>query len=328
MKNKVDGRMGQVLVKVFGFSDVERHALNTVFRLSQDGLVSYGLWTEEAPRAAGILLVDGENWEARVEMARPSFEATPLIWVGGYPPPQAWKAFSRPVRWDAVVDAMDQLFTGGQPQPVQPAESAGPFELDLDISRPPVLSAATLSAVPAALSSTAPLQAQEFSFDLDLDLPAAAVETRSPPVSRAGDDMVTEPSSLADAPAWHSATRVLLADPDRDTRLYLMAKLAAVRLFGIDEAVDGAGALALAGNQRYLIVILDLGIQGDAGKGWSLLRRMRELQKSGQIKTIILTSARATPLMGLKAWLAGAGPVMLKPFHPARLMRRVEAARR
>ena len=55
----------RIYVSVVGFSDVERHALNTIFRLSEDRDVSYAPWVPlVAPGAqptlmtAEVLLVD------------------------------------------------------------------------------------------------------------------------------------------------------------------------------------------------------------------------------------------------------------------------------
>ena len=50
-----------VFVKVVGFRDVERHALNTVFRLSMERPTCYALWTPEAPVMPHITLLDVES---------------------------------------------------------------------------------------------------------------------------------------------------------------------------------------------------------------------------------------------------------------------------
>ena len=44
MTNTGGEAVKRVFVKVFGFDDVERHALNTVFRLSETRPVAYALW--------------------------------------------------------------------------------------------------------------------------------------------------------------------------------------------------------------------------------------------------------------------------------------------
>lgn len=99
----------RVLVRVVGFSDVERHALNSMFRLSEDHAVSYGLWTTESPAPARLALLDGESYEA--PMAAMSWlEDLKLIWVGAVAPKQAWRRFDRPIAWPEVLRAMDELF--------------------------------------------------------------------------------------------------------------------------------------------------------------------------------------------------------------------------
>ena len=102
-----------VFVKIVGFRDVERHAINTVFRLSMDRLPSYWLWTPDAPVPPHLALIDVDSYEGGLELASPTFNSNlKLICVGKRPPPGAWRVFDRPLNWPAVVHAMDQLFTG------------------------------------------------------------------------------------------------------------------------------------------------------------------------------------------------------------------------
>jgi CheY-like chemotaxis protein len=100
-----------VYVKVVGFRDFERHALNTLFDLSAQGAVNYCLWTPEAPVAPHLALVDIESYEAGLELVSPSFDASlKMICVGDDPPADAWRNFKRPLHWPDVVQAMDELF--------------------------------------------------------------------------------------------------------------------------------------------------------------------------------------------------------------------------
>lgn len=123
----------RVFVKVVGFTDVERHALNTVFRLSEQRETSYCLWMADAPEAPQLALVDGQSYEATVELESPGNAGLKLIWVGAVAPAAAWRAFDRPISWPDIVGAMDELFA-----PPQPA-----LDFDLDLaseavdSRPP-----------------------------------------------------------------------------------------------------------------------------------------------------------------------------------------------
>lgn len=100
-----------VFVKVVGFRDVERHALNTVFRLSMERPTTYALWTPDAPVMPHIALIDVESYEAGLALASPTLNPNlKLICVGNGAPQNAWRVFSRPLNWTAVIHAMDQLF--------------------------------------------------------------------------------------------------------------------------------------------------------------------------------------------------------------------------
>jgi len=113
----------RVFIKVVGFSDEERHALNTIFRLSEQCLTMYQLWTPTAPDAPRVALLDGQSWEARVEAESPLKRDLHLLWVGANPPAAVSRAFPRPLAWPDVVDALDQLFA--------------PATLDLDLAQGP-----------------------------------------------------------------------------------------------------------------------------------------------------------------------------------------------
>ena len=100
-----------IFVKVVGFRDVERHALNTLFRLSMERLTTYALWTPDAPVMPHVALIDVESYEAGLALASPTLNPNlKLICVGNVAPKNAWRVFARPVNWTAVIHAMDQLF--------------------------------------------------------------------------------------------------------------------------------------------------------------------------------------------------------------------------
>ena len=103
------GAVKRIFVKVFGFSDVERHALNTVFRLSEARPLAYAPWTTAARHAAEVLLIDGNSWEAALELANPAHDALTLIWVGDNAPTRARLVFPRPLQWAAVIERVDEL---------------------------------------------------------------------------------------------------------------------------------------------------------------------------------------------------------------------------
>jgi hypothetical protein len=123
-----------VFVGVVGFSDVERHALNTVFRLSEDRDLSYAPWTPpgvaqaQAPLGpAQVLLVDGESAEAVLAHARELPAGQRLIWVGADAPPHAWRVLERPIAWSDLLHDLDAVYA---------AHQVDSGYLDLDIFSP------------------------------------------------------------------------------------------------------------------------------------------------------------------------------------------------
>lgn len=127
----------RVFVRVIGFTDVERHALNTVFRLSQQRDVAYSLWMPDAPEAPGLVLVDSLSYEALMTVESPSLDTQiKIIWVGESAPANAWRVFDRPLHWPHVVQAMDGLY-GPPPDLDFDLEHAPSLDLDLDFSLDP-----------------------------------------------------------------------------------------------------------------------------------------------------------------------------------------------
>ncbi len=120
-----------VFVKVVGFVDVERHALNTVFRLAAGRTPCYALWTPDAPVPPHLVLLDIDSYEGSLEVATPGFNKNlKMICVGENPPQSAWRTFPRPLNWSAVLYAMDQLFAGSE---------ATDFDLDTGEGAPAVV---------------------------------------------------------------------------------------------------------------------------------------------------------------------------------------------
>lgn len=121
----------RVFVKVVGFSAAERHALNTVFRLSRERQVSCALWLPESPEAPALLLLDGDSPQAKAELGSPSARAARLIWVGADAPARSWRVFERPISWPDVIQGIEDLF-----EPATTAAAAACGDLDFDLGAP------------------------------------------------------------------------------------------------------------------------------------------------------------------------------------------------
>lgn len=104
----------RVFVKVVGFSAAERHALNTVFRLSEERHTMYSLWVPGVPEAPRLLLLDGESAEGRAELPPDRAGAARLVWIGPEAPSHAWRTYRRPISWTEVLQAMDDLFAASE----------------------------------------------------------------------------------------------------------------------------------------------------------------------------------------------------------------------
>jgi len=100
-----------IWVKVVGFSAIERHSLNTLFRLSVHQTPEYCLWTPDAPAPPHVSLIDMDCHEAEVELASPTFNPhAKIICVGAKTHEHAWRSFPRPVDWNVMVQVLDGLF--------------------------------------------------------------------------------------------------------------------------------------------------------------------------------------------------------------------------
>lgn len=124
----------RIYVHVVGFSDVERHALNTVFRLSEERELAYALWmpltapgTHPNTALAEVVLVDGDSAEAVLLHAKQTPPGQRLIWVGNNPPPHAWRTVQRPIQWANVLNELDAVYA---------ARQVDSGFLDLDVTLP------------------------------------------------------------------------------------------------------------------------------------------------------------------------------------------------
>ncbi|MFI4928358.1 MAG: hypothetical protein ACHP7E_11855 [Burkholderiales bacterium] len=184
----------RIYIKVVGFSDEERHALNTVFRLSEQCRTMYQLWTPEAAEPPSVALLDGQSWEARVEAESRSPRDLRLLWVGAHPPASIWRSFERPIDWPEVIGGLDLVFE--------------PQALDLDPDGPDsVMSHKQALIVSADRAERLYLRARLALARLTL---ADEAETATEAVQLARDkqyDLALVDASLDDMDAWTLASR-------------------------------------------------------------------------------------------------------------------------
>ena len=114
-------------------------------------------------------------------------------------------------------------------------------------------------------------------------------------------------------------TRILLVEDDPSLARGLVKTLKAVG-YAVDCAEDGETALALARQEPFALITLDLGLPDISGL--AVLRQLR--QEKSNVPILILTARDALEdrIAGLDA---GADDYLLKPFEPSELGARIRA---
>jgi CheY-like chemotaxis protein len=210
----------RIFIRVVGFTGAERHALNTVFRLSQEPesgrRFSYEPWLAGNPEAPSLALIDGASGSASQELTDLHHNhGMGLIWVGAVSPSKAWRTFSRPLRWPEVLTAMDQYF---EPKPESGADPA------------------------------------------DADWPAPTPEQASQQAPEQVDTPIEGATLSVSWPAADTNHRALIADLDPQARRDLRSALAAMGFAHVDEASSVAETQALLGQHGYQLVSVDLNL--------------------------------------------------------------------
>lgn len=277
-----------VLVKVVGFSNVERHALNSLLRISQQRSPSYEVWTPGSRDLTSLLLLDETHPEAEmlVQQHRGDHHVK-VLWVGQESHIFAWRNYKRPMSWAKILQGMDE------------AIDAGKFHVDSDFGGTD-------------------------GMDFDIFDPDAGDFVSQDPV---GVDAVavTDSSPMEMAPLFSPVRkRILVVDDDKMSRMYLKAKLSLVEpVVDVDEASNGDEAMQMARTFSYDGVLLDVNMPG--ADGYAVCRAIKRPSphspsaNSGRIPKVIMITNRDGMVDRVRGTLAGADAYISKPPHPARL---------
>ena len=117
-----------------------------------------------------------------------------------------------------------------------------------------------------------------------------------------------------------SRTSVLLVDDNADNLLALSAVLDRLKL-RLVQATSGARALALAEEQDFAVIILD--VQMPVLDGFQTARLLRMRRGAEQTPIIFLTANSHDPSVSLRGYAEGAVDFLVKPFDPAILRSKV-----
>lgn len=126
------------------------------------------------------------------------------------------------------------------------------------------------------------------------------------------------------ATAHTSPGRVLIVDDQTDIRRLCRVALGAEGL-QCDEVGNGPDAVALACNNAYDLVLLDVDLPGFSGE--EVLRRLRQRQPTRHLKVVMFSGAASGDELS-RIMLAGADDFLTKPFSVVQLRARVKSALR
>ena len=113
--------------------------------------------------------------------------------------------------------------------------------------------------------------------------------------------------------------RILLVEDDPSLARGVAAMLRAAG-HAVDPAEDGETAIALAGEEPYSLITLDLGLPDMPG-----LEVLRSIRRSGLKTPILILTARDAIADRVEGLDLGADDYLLKPFEPSELEARIRA---
>ena len=117
--------------------------------------------------------------------------------------------------------------------------------------------------------------------------------------------------------APRTVSRILIAEDEARLAAFLEKGLRASG-FATTVVGDGATASALARDEDFDLLILDLGLPGKDG-----LEVLRDLRAAGQRLPVIVLTARGDPHDRVEGLETGADDYLAKPFHFEELVARV-----
>jgi CheY-like chemotaxis protein len=147
-----------------------------------------------------------------------------------------------------------------------------------------------------------------------LSFPATVPAERREETAAADDDTGTEELALGSG-------RVLVVDDEEDLR-ELVSDVLKEGGYEVTIAAGGEEALAVAGRERFDLVVTDLGMPGVSG--WDVAAGCRKIQP--RIRIILLTGWGAE-LDPARAERAGIDRILKKPFDMKELLRSVQDVR-
>lgn len=296
-------------IRVIGLTDTERHAFNSVVRLSQGRNPSYTIWQPGDGRP-DILLLDGEHADSAKVAQSNRNQPDHMIWLGDGVPDFVHYSLQRPLQWMMVLQQMDTLIARHAPTmpPSDFVKTQAPEEAEPHFQ--PTMPQG--ESVPAdAPDSRSPIALSDFNVS------GTGNSGRSAPILYLqGDD------SLGRAP--DKRKRVLIVDANTTFRLYLKAVLSVGNELLVEETANLQEALAMAHELAYDSVLIDMGFAADGAFSLckSIVSSAMDL-RPGDTRisrpNVYFLSQSAGPIKKLQAKRAGANGILIRPRNQEQL---------
>ena len=311
-------------IRVIGLTDTERHAFNSVVRLSQGRNPSYTIWQQGDGRP-DILLLDSQHPDSLKVAQSNRSQPDHLLWLGADMPDFVHYSLQRPLQWMAVLQQMDTIIARHAPTmpPSDFVSTQNQEELEAAPRQTPsdIVAAASKTAAPEFVStlpigedapdSHAPIALSDFNVS------GSGSSGRSAPILYLqGDD------SLGRSP--DKRKRVLIVDANTTFRLYLKAVLSVGNELLVEETADLQEALTMAHELAYDSVLIDMGFPADAALGLcksivSTAMNLRPGDTRISRPNVYFLSQSAGPIKKLQAKRAGANGILIRPRNQEQL---------
>jgi two-component system chemotaxis response regulator CheY len=113
--------------------------------------------------------------------------------------------------------------------------------------------------------------------------------------------------------------KVLVVDDSAVMRKVLIGALARANITEIDQAGDGAEAVAATAQNDYNLVLMDWNMPGMLG-----IDAVKAIRAQGKTMPIIMVTTEAEKSRIVEAIKAGANNYVIKPFEPATIVTKIQ----
>ena len=291
-------------IRVIGLSDVERHALNSVVRLSVGRNPSYTIWQTGDGRP-DILFLDASHVDAQKVAQSNRERPDHILWLGQGMPDYVHHQIQRPIAWAHLLEKMDAIIVHNAPT-MPPSDFAA--------SAIPTASApgpALTGQHPAGSDTNTPIALSDFNVS------GTGQNTRSAPILYLqGDD------TLGRAP--DKRKRVLIVDANTQFRLYLKAVLSVGNDLLVEETGNLQDALTMVQELAYDSVLIDQSFPADGAARLckSILSSAMNL-RPGDTRIsrphVFFLSQSSNAWKRLQARRIGAGGILIRPRNQEQL---------